>query len=184
MPARSPSVGGIPSRAIGLPGIMSATLGVSPAGCLGPNPYGLSPKVTNISPLHFLWTVASYQLVLSSVQFSPVTQSYPTLCNPMNYSTPGLPVHHQLPGFTQIHVHQVGDAIQPSHPLSSCLLLPPIPPSIRVFSNESTLRMRWPKYWSFSLSISSSNAGKSGSYGMWNPPRGHVWNVFVRPASS
>ena len=61
----------------------------------------------------------------------------------------GLPVHHQLPEFTQTHVHRVGDAIQPSHPL---LLLPPIPPSIRVFSNESTLRMRWPKYWSISQS--------------------------------
>ena len=70
----------------------------------------------------------------------------------MNHSTPGLPVHHQLPEFTQTHVHWVSDAIQPSHPLS-LLLLPPIPPSIRVFSNESTLRMRWPKYWSFSFSI-------------------------------
>ena len=71
----------------------------------------------------------------------------------MNCSTPGLPVHHQLPEFTQTHVHPVGDAIQPSHPLSTLLLLPPIPPSIRVFSNESTLHMRWPKYWSFSFSI-------------------------------
>ena len=85
--------------------------------------------------------------------FSSVAQSCPTLCNPMNCSTPGLPVHHQLPEFTQTHVHRVGDAIQPfilCHPL---LLLPPIPPSIRVFSNKSTLRMRWPKYWSFSFSI-------------------------------
>ena len=72
----------------------------------------------------------------------------------MNRSTPGLPVHHQLPEFTQTHVHRVGDATQPSHPLSSpSHLLPPIPPSIRVFSNESTLHMRWPKYWSFSFSI-------------------------------
>ena len=69
----------------------------------------------------------------------------------------GLPVHHQLPEFTQTHVHRVGDAIQPSHPLSSPLLLPPIPPSIRVFSNESTLHMRWPKYRSFSFSISPSS---------------------------
>ena len=74
----------------------------------------------------------------------------------MNRSTPGLSVHHQLPEFTQTHVHRVGDAIQPSHPLSSLLLLPPIPPSIRVFSNESTLRIRWPKYWSFSFSITPS----------------------------
>ena len=71
----------------------------------------------------------------------------------MNHSKPGLHVHHQLLEFTQTHVHQVSDAIQPSHPLSPLLLLPPIPPSIRVFSNESTLRMRWPKYWSFSFSI-------------------------------
>ena len=74
----------------------------------------------------------------------------------MNCSTPGLPVHHQLPEFTQIHVYQVGDAIQPSHHLSSPSPAP-IPPSIRVFSNESTLRMRWPKYWSFSFSISPTN---------------------------
>ena len=61
-----------------------------------------------------------YVLVsFSSVQFSSVAQSCPTLCDPMNCSTPGLPVHHQLPDFTQIHLHQVGDAIQPSHPLSS-----------------------------------------------------------------
>ena len=70
---------------------------------------------------------------------------------------PGFPVHHKLPELTQTHVHQVGDAIQPSHPLSP-LLLPPVPPSIRVFSNESTVRMRWPKCWSFSFSISPSNA--------------------------
>ena len=82
-----------------------------------------------------------------------VAQSCPTLCDPMNRSTPGLPVHHHLPEFTQTHVHRVCDAIQPSHPRSSPLLLPTIPPSIRVFSNESTLRMRWPKYWSFSFSI-------------------------------
>ena len=75
----------------------------------------------------------------------------------MNRSTPGLPAHHQFLEFTQTHEHQVGDAIQPSHPLRPLFLLPPIPPSIRVFSNESTLRMRWPKYWSFSLSISPSN---------------------------
>ena len=75
----------------------------------------------------------------------------------MNRSTPGLPVHHKLQESTQTHVHPVGDAIQPSHPLSSLLLLPSIFPSIRVFSNESILRMRWPKYWSFSFSISPSN---------------------------
>ena len=87
-----------------------------------------------------------------TIQFSSVSQSCPTLCDPMNHSTPGLPVHHQLPEFTQTHVHQVGDAIQPSHPLS--FPSPPAPnPSLRVFSNESALRMKWPKYWSFSFSI-------------------------------
>ena len=75
----------------------------------------------------------------------------------MNRSTPGLPVHHQLPEFTQTNVHRVSDAMQPSHPLLSLLFLPPIPPSIRVFSNESALHMRWPKYWSFSFNISPSN---------------------------
>ena len=89
----------------------------------------------------------------SSVQFSSVAQSCPTLGDPMNHSTPGLPVHHQLPEFTQTHVHQVGDAIQPSLFCRPLLLLPPIPPSIRVFPNELTLHMRWPKYWSFSFSI-------------------------------
>ena len=86
-----------------------------------------------------------------------VSQSCLTLCDPMNRSTPGLPVPHHLPEFTQTHVYRVSDAIQPSHPLSSRFLLPPIPPSIRVFSNKSTLCMRWPKQWSFSLSINPSN---------------------------
>ena len=97
-----------------------------------------------------------------TVQFSSVTQLCPILCDPMNCSTPGLPVLHKLPEFTQTHVHWVG---VPSSHLIFCrplLLLPPIPPSIRVFSNESTLCMRWPKYWSFSFSIipSKNKAGK------------------------
>ena len=91
----------------------------------------------------------------SSAHFSHSVMS--TLCDPMNCSTPGLPVHHQLSEFTQIHVHWVSDAIQPSHPLSS-----PSPPAlnlshIRVFSNESAVHFRWPKYWTFSFSISPSN---------------------------
>ena len=95
--------------------------------------------------------------LFTSDQIRSVAQSCPTLCDPMNHSTPGLPVHHQLPEFTQTHVHRVSDAIQPSHPLLSPFPPAPIPPSIRVFSNESTLRMRWPKYWSFSFSISPSS---------------------------
>ena len=90
---------------------------------------------------------------LKQSQFSSVDQSCLTLCDLINGSTPGLPVHHQLPEFTQTHVHRVGDAIQPSHPLSSPFPPAPNPSSIRVFSNESTLRMRWPTYWSFSFSI-------------------------------
>ena len=81
------------------------------------------------------------------------TQSYLTLCDLMDCSTPGFTVLHQLPELTQTHVYWVGDAIQPSHPLC---LLPSICPSIRVFSNELVL-IRWPKYWSFSFSISLSN---------------------------
>ena len=89
-------------------------------------------------------------------QFSSV-HLCPTLCDPMDCSTPGLPVHHQLPESTQIHVHGVSDAIQPSHPCHPLLLLPAIIPSIRVFSNKSVLRVRWPKYWSFRYSVSPSN---------------------------
>ena len=96
----------------------------------------------------------------SSVQFSSVTQSGLTLCDPMDCSMPGLPVHHQTLEFIQTHVHWVSDAIQLSHPLSSpSLLLPSIFPSIRVFSNESVLPIRWPKYWSFSISPSSEYSG-------------------------
>ena len=91
------------------------------------------------------------------VQFSSVTQSCPTLCDLIDCNTPGFPVHHQLLELAQIHVHQVTDAIQPSHPS-----LAPSPPDfslfrMRVFSHESVLRITWPKYWSFSLNISPSN---------------------------
>ena len=94
----------------------------------------------------YLWSY-SYCFI-SSVQFSSVTQSCPTLCDSMNRSTPGLPVHHQLPEFIE-------SVMPSSHLILSrpLFLLPPILPSIRVFSNESTLRMRWPKDWSFSFSI-------------------------------
>ena len=92
---------------------------------------------------------------ISSVQFSSVAQSCPALCNPMNHSTPGLAITNprSLLKFMSI------ESVMPSSLLILCcpLILPPIPPSIRVFSNDSTLRMRWPKYWSFSFSISPSN---------------------------
>ena len=95
--------------------------------------------------------------ISQAVQSSSVPQSYPTLCDPMDCSMPGFPVHHQLSEFTHTHVHWVGDAIQPSHPLSS-----PSPPALnllqhQVFSNESALRIRWPKCWSFTFNISPSN---------------------------
>ena len=86
--------------------------------------------------------------------FSSVTQSWPTLCVPMDCSTPGFPVHHQFPQLAQTHVHCFGDAIQPSHPLSSPS---PVFPGIRVFFSESVVCIRWPKYWSFSFSISPSS---------------------------
>ena len=93
----------------------------------------------------------------NSVQFSSVAQSCLTLCNPMDCSTPGLPVHHQLLESTQTHVHRVSDAIQLSHPLSS-LSCPALNLSQhRVFCNESALHIRWPKYWSFNFNISPSN---------------------------
>ena len=105
----------------------------------------------------------------SSVQFSSVAQSCLILCNPMDWSMPGFPVHHQLPELTQTHVHWVGDAdssilwmdVQPSHPLLSPLLSPLIFPSIRVFWNESVIHIRCPKYWSLSFSISPSNEAKA-----------------------
>ena len=131
---------------------------------------------TYLSYLYFLylvicrpWGMINHELKLdkciytknfylnSSVQFSSVAQSCPTLWDPLDCSMPGLSIHHQLPEFTQTHVHWVSDAIQPSHPLSS-----PSPPTFNLpqhqgLFNESVLCIRWPKYWSFSFSISPSN---------------------------
>ena len=105
-----------------------------------------------------------------SVQFSSVAQLCPTLCDPMNRSMPGLPVHHQLPEFTQTHVHQVGDAIQPSHPLSS-----PSPPAPNPSQHQGLFQ--WvnsshevAKYWSFSFNISPSNEHPD-----WSPLRWTGW---------
>ena len=91
---------------------------------------------------------------LESVQFSSVAQSCLTFCDPMNCSTPGLPVHHQLPEFIQTHVHWVDDAIQPSHPLLS-----PSPSALNLSQHEGLFKwvIRWPKYWSFSINISPSS---------------------------
>ena len=97
------------------------------------------------------------RICFRNLQFSSVAQSCPTLWDPMNCSMPGLPVHHQLPEFIQTHSIE---SVMPSNHLILChplLLLAPIFPSIRVFSNESALHIRWPKYWSFSFNISPSN---------------------------
>ena len=95
-------------------------------------------------------------LCLSLSQFSSVSQLCPTLCDPMDCSMQGFPVYHQLPELAQTHVHWV---VMPSNHLILChpLLSPSILPSIRVFSNDSVLHIRWPKYWSFSFNISPSN---------------------------
>ena len=86
-----------------------------------------------------------------------VTKSCLILCGPMDWSTPGFPIPQYLPEFAQTSVHWVDDAIWPSPPLLPLLLLPSVLPSIKVFSSESALRIRWPKYWSFSFIISPSN---------------------------
>ena len=103
------------------------------------------------------WVFKHVCTCVSSVQFSSVAQLCLSICDPMNHSTPGLPVHLQLPESTQTHVYRVSNAIQPSHPLHPLLLLPSIFPSIRVFSSESALHISWPKYWSFNFNISPSN---------------------------
>ena len=104
-------------------------------------------KMTNVSII----------FVEHSVQFSSVAQLCSTLCDPMDCSTPGFPVHHQLLELAQIHVHQVSDAIQPSHLLSSSSPMPSTFPNIRVFSSESVLHIRWQKYLNFSISFNPSN---------------------------
>ena len=95
--------------------------------------------------------------ILSIVSFGvpcccSVTQSCPTPCDPVDCSTPGFPVLHHLLEFAWVHVHGIGDAIQPSHPLSPSLLLSSVFPSIQVSSNKMAIHIKWPKYWSFSFS--------------------------------
>ena len=109
--------------------------------------HGVAKSQTQLSDFHFHFKISKF------------TQSCPTLCDSMDCSRPGFPVHHQLLELTQTHVRRVSDAIQPSHPLSS-----PSPPafnlsSIRVFPNEPVLPIRWPKYWSFSISPSNEYSG-------------------------
>ena len=121
----------------------------------------LCNKIVIILNIKFanLFFFKSHLIIWTSIalQFSSVTQLCPTLCDPMDCSTPGLPVHHQLPESTQTHVHWVGDAIQPSHPLSS-----PSLPALNLSQHQSPFKwvsssIRWPKNWSFSFNISPSN---------------------------
>ena len=110
---------------------------------------------------HYRWILCTFKPLgksyINNQSVSSVVQSRPTLCDPMDCSMSGFHVHHQLSQLVQIHIHPVSDTIQPSHPLSSPSPLPSIFPSIRIFSKESALHSRWPKYWSFSFSISPSN---------------------------
>ena len=96
---------------------------------------------------------ATFHPYSSPVQFSSVAQSCPTLCDPADCSTPSLPLHHHSQSLLRLTPIE---SVMPSSHLILCrplLFLPPIPPSIKVFSKESTLHMRWPKYWSFSFNI-------------------------------
>ena len=118
--------------------------------------FTLHVLVMGVSVKNRNWRAVSFISLGPGNQFSSAAQSCLTLCDPMDPSTPGFPVHHELPEPTQTHVHRVGDAIQPSQPYCPLLLSLSIFPSIRVFSSESALCIRWPKYWSFSFNISPS----------------------------
>ena len=112
----------------------------------------LGTKAFSVSPI--------YLFIYFCCCCCSVPQSCPTLCDPMDCSTPGFPVLYHLLGFAQIHIHCINDVIKPSNHLIFCLpflLLPSIFPTIRVFSNGSALHIRWPKDWSFSFSITPSN---------------------------
>ena len=114
----------------------------------------LLPGIESSPPALEVWSLNHWttrEVTKHFIQFSSVAQSCPTLCDPMNRSMPALPVHHQLPEFTQTHVHRVSDAIQPSQSLSS-----PSPSALNLSQhqglfNESALHIRWPKYWSLSF---------------------------------
>ena len=116
-------------------------------------------KVPQLGGIQVFKLRVKYSFLYSEnwIQFSSVTQSCLTPRNPMDCSMPGFPVHHQPPELTQTHVHRVGDAIQPSHPLLSPSAPAFNPSQHQGLSNESVLRIRWPKYWSLSFSINSSN---------------------------
>jgi len=114
---------------------------------------GMARKQTKPRKLNKIKNCSYPRICMAYFQFSSVPQLCPTLCDPMNRSTPGLPVITN--SRSSLRLTSIESVMPSSHLILCCplLLLPPIPPSIRVFSNESTLGMRWPKYWSFSFSI-------------------------------
>ena len=122
---------------------------------------GYTNELSSVNMLWNVWEIFAFLPLGNSIfQFSSVQFRCSVISDSLQLldcSTPGFPVHHQLLEVTQTHVQRVGDAIQPYHPLCPLILLPSIFPSIMVFSNESTLHMRWPKYWSFSFNVSPSN---------------------------
>ena len=122
---------------------------------LSPSSLVMAVRVVHLCPGFLLLSRTIY--ICSLPQFSSVSQSCPTLCDPMNHSTPGLSVHHQLPDPPK---PMSTESVIPSNHLTLCLplfLVPSIFSGIRVFSNESALCIRWPKYWSFSFNICPSN---------------------------
>ena len=125
-----------------------------------------------------LYTYAVYTFLsihLCSVQFSSVTQSYPTLWDPMNHSMPGLPVHHQFLEFTQTHVHRVSDTIQPSHPLPS-----PSPPAFNLFPTSRSFQMSQLFTWGGqSTGISASTSVLPMNTQDWSPLEWTGW-IFLQ----
>ena len=123
------------------------------------DPYFMVSKISCIFNYHLLIRCIIISIIINVIQFSSVSQSCPTLCDLMDCSTPASPVHHQLLEPAQTHIHQ---SVMPSNHLILChpfLLLASVFPSIRVFSNESVLCIRWPNYWSFSVSPSNEYSG-------------------------
>ena len=128
-----------------------------PAGYLPLTPPGKPSHSLCRLKLKYSWDMYVGMVCSLWCCYYSITKSCPTLCDPINCSTSGFPILHCLPEFAQTHVHWVSDDIQSSILCYPLLLLPSVFPSIRVLSNESILSIRWPGYWSFSFSISSSS---------------------------
>ena len=128
---------------------------MSPLGKFSKYGMGTAPQLPLSDCISFLPSIDLANIFSPLNQFSSVPQSCLIFWNPMDCSTPGLPVHHQLLKLVQMHVHRVGDVIQPSHPLSSPFPIAFNLSQLQIFSNESVLHIRWPKYWSFSFTNQS-----------------------------